>query len=70
MKSLLSFAVFALGTFSASTPLAQPQGYPAKPVRFIINFPQGRCTGSRRGGWFGAETGHCRPGYGTALCGG
>jgi tripartite-type tricarboxylate transporter receptor subunit TctC len=44
MKMLLSFALFALGTLSAGAPLAQAQGYPVKPVRFIINFPPGGPT--------------------------
>mgnify|MGYP001580815909 CR=1 FL=1 len=44
MKTLLSFALFALGTLSAGTPLAQAQGYPVKPVRFIIPFPPGGAT--------------------------
>lgn len=44
MKTLLSFALFALGTLSAGAPLAQAQGYPVKPVRFIINFPPGGPT--------------------------
>lgn len=44
MKTLSSFALIALGTLSASAPLAQAQGYPAKPVRFIIPFPPGGPT--------------------------
>jgi len=44
MKTLLRFAWFALGTFSAGATLAQAQGYPVKPVRFIINFPPGGPT--------------------------
>lgn len=44
MKTLLSFALFALGTLSAGAHLAQAQGYPVKPVRFIIPFPPGGAT--------------------------
>ena len=44
MKTLSRFALIALGTLSASAPLAQAQGYPAKPVRFIIPFPPGGPT--------------------------
>jgi len=44
MKMLLRFALFALGILSAGAPLAQAQGYPVKPVRFIINFPPGGPT--------------------------
>ena len=41
MKTLLSVGLFALGTLGAGAPFAQVQGYPSKPVRFIINFPPG-----------------------------
>lgn len=44
MRTLSSFALFALGTLCAGALLAQSQGYPAKPVRFIIPFPPGGAT--------------------------
>ena len=44
MKTLSRLALIALGTLSASAPLVQAQGYPAKPVRFIIPFPPGGPT--------------------------
>ena len=31
---------------------AMAQTYPARPIRLIVPFPQGRGPGSRRGGWF------------------
>ncbi len=41
---------------------AVAQTYPSKPVRMIIPFPQGRCTGSRRGGWCWGGDGARPPG--------
>src|SRR6185437_1386942 len=32
------------------------QTYPSKPIRVIVPYPGGRCTGSRRsGGWWGGD---------------
>ena len=44
MKSLLRLALIALATSSVGALHAQAQTYPAKPVRFIINFPPGGPT--------------------------
>ena len=44
MKTLWGLAWFALATLGPGALLAQAQGYPVKPVRFIINFPPGGPT--------------------------
>ena len=39
------------------------QGSPARPIRLIVPFPQGRCPGSRRGGWCWGGDGAIPPGW-------
>lgn len=42
---------------------AMAQTYPARPIRLIVPFPQGRGPGSRRGGWFWGGDGALPPGW-------
>lgn len=42
---------------------AMVQTYPARPIRLIVPFPQGRGPGSRRGGWFWGGDGALPPGW-------
>jgi tripartite-type tricarboxylate transporter receptor subunit TctC len=42
--------------------VAAQDAYPSKPIRFVVAFPQGGRTGSRRGGWFGGGDGARPPG--------
>ena len=49
MKTAARFLLALCALAPAAQVLAQ--AYPVKPVRFIVPFPQGRCPGSRRGGW-------------------
>src|SRR5258706_4633130 len=52
----------ALAVFTCALSFALPsvaQTYPSKPIRVIVPYPRGRCTGSRRGGccWGGDGAG-------------
>lgn len=42
---------------------AMVQTYPARPIRLIVPFPQGRGPGSQRGGWFWGGDGALPPGW-------
>ncbi len=54
------------GAVTTMPALAQ-QTYPNKPIRMVCPFPQGRCTGSRRGGWCWGGDGARPPGLGQSV---
>jgi tripartite-type tricarboxylate transporter receptor subunit TctC len=58
--SITAFALVAGMVFGALSAVAQT--YPSKPVRVIVSFSRGRCTGSRRGGWCWGGDGARAPG--------
>jgi tripartite-type tricarboxylate transporter receptor subunit TctC len=60
ISNLRSVCPVLAGVFLAFA--AAAQNYPAKPVRMIVPFVQGRGTGSRRGGWCWGGDGARPPG--------
>ena len=62
----LSIAMFAAASVFALPAVAQT--YPSKPVRIIV-LGKGGAPDLGEGVAVGAETGQCRPDYGTAFCG-
>jgi len=61
-SKLIATAVIGVLTLVEAFPAAA-QAYPVRPIRFIVPFPQGRGSGSRRGGWFWGGDGALPPGW-------